>query len=65
MKIDNAVLSNWTSTREAVAAAMVRNLNVADGEIARDAGTGYSKTAPGVEQQNMEKTVSAMAAFPS
>ena len=57
VKIDNAVLSNWTSTREAVAAAMVRNLNVADGEIARDAGTGYSKTAPGVEQQNMEKTV--------
>ena len=57
VKIDNAVLSNWTSTREAVAAAMVRNLNVADGEVARDAGAGYSKTAPGVEQQNMEKTV--------
>lgn len=57
VKIDNAVLSNWTSTREAVAAAMVRNLNVADGEIAKDAGAGYSKTAPGVEQQNMEKTI--------
>lgn len=57
VKIDNAVLSNWTSTREAVAAAMVRNLNVADGEIAKDAGVGYSKTAPGVEQQNMEKTI--------
>lgn len=57
VKIDNAVLSNWTTTREAVAAAMVRNLNVADGEIAKDAGAGYSKTAPGVEQQNMEKTI--------
>ena len=57
VKIDNAVLSNWTATREAVAAAMVRNLNVADGTVAKDAGVGYSKTAPGVEQQNMEKTV--------
>ena len=57
VKIDNAVLSNWATTREAVAAAMVRNLNVADGTIAKDAGVGYSKTAPGVEQQNMEKTV--------
>lgn len=57
VKIDNAILSNWTSTREAVAAAMVRNLNVADGEVAKDAGVGYSKTAPGVEQQNMEKTI--------
>ena len=57
VKIDNAILSNWTTTREAVAAAMVRNLNVADGEIAKDAGVGYSKTAPGVEQQNMEKTI--------
>ena len=57
VKIDNAVLSNWTTTREAVAAAMVRNLNVADGTVAKDAGVGYSKTAPGVEQQNMEKTV--------
>ena len=57
VKIDNAVLTNWTATREAVAAAMVRNLNVADGTVAKDAGVGYSKTAPGVEQQNMEKTV--------
>ena len=57
VKIDNSVLSGWASTREAVAAAMVRNLNVADGEIAKDAGVGYSKTAPGVEQQNMEKTI--------
>lgn len=57
VKIDNAVLSNWSSTREAVAAAMVRNLNVADGTIAKDAGVNYSKTAPGVEQQSREKTI--------
>lgn len=57
VKIDNAVLANWTTTREAVAAAMVRNLNVADGTVAKDAGVGYSKTAPGVEQQAMEKTI--------
>lgn len=58
VKIENAVLSNWTTTREAVAAAMVRNLNVADGTIAKDAGVGYSKTAPGVEQQMAAKTIS-------
>ena len=57
VKIDNSILGNWAQTREAVAAAMVRNLNVADGDIAKDAGAGYSKTAPGVEQQTMEKTV--------
>lgn len=57
VKIDNNVLANWTNTREAVAAAMVRNLNVADGTIAKDAGVNYSKTAPGVEQQAMEKTI--------
>lgn len=57
VKIDNAILSGWANTREAVAAAMVRNLNVADGTIAKDAGAGYSKTAPGVEQQTNEKTI--------
>lgn len=57
VKIDNSVLGNWAATREAVAAAMVRNLNVADGTIAKDAGAGYSKTAPGVEQQTNEKTI--------
>lgn len=57
VKIDNSVLGNWVSTREAVASAMVRALNVADGEIAKDAGAGYSKTAPGVEAQNMEKSI--------
>lgn len=57
VKIENSILSNWTTTREAVAAAMVRNLNVADGSIAKDAGVSYSKTAPGVEQQQAEKTI--------
>ena len=57
VKIENSILSNWTTTREAVAAAMVRNLNVADGSVAKDAGVNYSKTAPGVEQQVAEKTI--------
>lgn len=57
VKISNEILGNWSSTREAVSAAMVRNLNVADGTIAKDAGAGYSKTAPGVEQAVNEKTV--------
>lgn len=57
VKIESSVLSNWTTTREAVAAAMVRNLNVADGTIAKDSGVGYSKTAPGVEQQASQKTI--------
>lgn len=57
VKIDNAVLSNWATTREAVAASMVRNLNVSDGTIAKDAGVGFSKTAPGVEEQVTQKTI--------
>lgn len=57
VKIENSILSNWSTTREAVAAAMVRNLNVADGTVAKDSGAGYSKTAPGVDQQVAEKTI--------
>lgn len=57
VKIENAILSNWTTTREAVAAAMTRNLNVSDGTVAKDAGVGYSKTAPGVEEQVNQKTI--------
>lgn len=57
VKIDNAVLSGWSTTREAIAASMARNLNVMDGEIAKDAGVSYSKTAPGVEQQAENKTI--------
>lgn len=57
VKIENSILTGWATTREAVAAAMVRNLNVSDGTIAKDAGAGYSKTAPGVEQATKEKTI--------
>lgn len=58
VKIENSILSNWSTTRESIAAAMVRNLNVADGTIAKDANVGYSKTAPGVEAQTEAKTIS-------
>lgn len=57
VKIDNSVLSGWATTREAIAASMLRNLNVADGTVAKDAGTTYSKTAPGVEQQAENKQI--------
>lgn len=58
VKIDNSVLSGWTNTREAVAAAMVRNLNIADGTVAKDSGTGsFSKTAPGVDEQVNQKQI--------
>ena len=58
VKIDNAVLSGWSTTREAIAASMLRNLNVMDGTIASDAGVSFSKTAPGVEEQSKSKTIS-------
>lgn len=59
VKIDNAVLSNWSTTRESIAASMLRNLNVMDGTVAADAhAVNYSKTAPGVEQQVDNKTIS-------
>ena len=58
VKIDNAVLSGWSNTREAIAASMLRNLNVADGTVASDSGTTYSKTAPGVHAQQNAKTIS-------
>lgn len=57
VKIDNAVLSGWAKTRESVAASMLRNLNVSDGTIAKDAGAGFSKTAPGVDEQKSAKTI--------
>jgi len=57
VKIDNAVLSGWTTTREAVAASMLRSLNVTDGTVAKDSGTTFSKTAPGVEAQVEAKTI--------
>ncbi len=58
VKIDNSVLSGWSKTREAVAASMLRNLNVMDTTIAKDAGANFSKTAPGVEAQDKAKTIS-------
>lgn len=58
VKIDNAVLSGWSTTREAIAASMLRNLNVMDGTIASDSGVSFSKTAPGVEEQSKSKTIS-------
>ena len=57
VKIDNTVLNNWTTTREAVASSMLRNLNVMDGTIAKDSGTSFSKTAPGVKAQQDAKTI--------
>lgn len=58
VKIDNAVLSGWTTTRESIAASMLRNLNVMDGQVAADMhASSYSKTAPGVQQQQENKNI--------
>jgi hypothetical protein len=58
VKIDNAILSGWANTRESIAASMLRNLNVADGTIASDSHvTSYSKTAPGVQQQQEDRSI--------
>ena len=58
VKIDNSVLSGWSTTREAIAASMLRNLNIMDGTIASDSHvTNYSKTAPGVQQQIENKSI--------
>ena len=57
VKIDNSVLSGWSATRESIAASMLRNLNVMDGTVAKDSGTTFSKTAPGVRAQQEAKTI--------
>lgn len=58
VKIDNAVLSSWLTTREGVASGMLRTLNVMDTTIAKDSGvTGFSKTPQGVEEQSKAKTI--------
>lgn len=58
VKIDNAVLSGWSTTREAIASSMLRNLNVMDGQVAADMHvSSYSKTAPGVQQQQENKSI--------
>lgn len=58
VKIDNAVLSGWSTTREAIAASMLRNLNIMDGQVASDQhASNYSKTAPGVKEQKENKSI--------
>lgn len=57
VKIDNTVLNGWSKTRESISASMLRNLNVMDGTIAKDSGTTFSKTAPGVNAQQDQKTI--------
>lgn len=58
VKIDNSVLSGWSTTREAIASSMLRNLNIMDGTVAADSHvTNYSKTAPGVQQQVENKSI--------
>ena len=58
VKIDNSVLGNWGATREQIAASMLRNLNIMDGTVAADSHvTTYSKTAPGVQQQVENKSI--------
>lgn len=57
VKIDNSVLAGWSATRESIAASMLRNLNVMDGTVAKDSGTTFSKTAPGVRAQQEAKTI--------
>lgn len=58
VKIDNSVLSGWATTREAIASSMTRNLNVMDGTVAADSHANqYSKTAPGVQQQAENKSI--------
>jgi len=58
VKVDNSVLSGWATTRESIAASMLRNLNVMDGQVASDMhASSYSKTAPGVQQQQENKSI--------
>ena len=58
VKVDNSVLSGWATTRESIAASMLRNLNVMDGQVAADMhASSYSKTAPGVQQQQENKSI--------
>lgn len=58
VKVDNSVLSGWANTRESIAASMLRNLNVMDGQVASDMHvSSYSKTAPGVQQQQENKSI--------
>jgi hypothetical protein len=59
VKIDNAVLSSFLTTREGVAAGMLRQLNIMDGTIAKDSAVpGFSATPQGVEAQMQAKDIS-------
>lgn len=58
VKIDNAVLTGWSNTRESISASMLRNLNVMETAVAEDGISGFSGTAPGVEAQQKNKNIS-------
>lgn len=56
--VETTTLTQYGSILENVQSRMMAALNVADGTVASDAHTmGYSKTAPGVELQKQDKTV--------
>jgi hypothetical protein len=59
VKIDNAVLAQFLTTREGISASMLRSLNVMDGTLAKDSGIAdFSGTPQGVEAQTKSKEVS-------
>lgn len=56
--VETTTLTQYGSILENVQARMMASLNIADGTVASDANqAGYSKTAPGVEAQQKDKTV--------
>lgn len=56
--VETTTLTQYGSILENVQARMMASLNIADGTVASDANqSGYSKTAPGVEAQQRDKTV--------
>lgn len=56
--VETTTLTQYGSILENVQARMMASLNIADGTVASDANqSGYSKTAPGVEAQQKDKTV--------
>lgn len=59
VKIDNAVLTGFLTTREGISAGMLRQLNVMDGTVAADSGVpGFSATPQGVEAQQKTREIS-------
>lgn len=56
--VETTTLTQYGTILENVQGRMMAALNIADGTIASDANqSGYSKTAPGVEMQKQDKTV--------